>query len=323
MTIPIAAGLALSYGAQLLNNHINNHIQRSENNRTFERNKELARLQNQYNLEQWHRENTFNSPMNQRRRLESAGFNPNLAFSNGLQNTAALSPGMSAGTPSSSAPVGFGSPSSPTELALLNSQIKKNEADANAADSGSDLNRAQIDNIRTMTEEQQKSMAVSREYTQRQTAMIDEQVAALRASTEGQKLLNDKQSMENAVYSITADDLVESFRLNNRLLKSQEASNYASARNSNAMAQFQEFANRVVSEVHRNPENLIKLAQAWMDGKTISSEQLTSAIGENQRSGNYVSRDIHEKSSIGDSVVGGFGLMTSLFGNLLKHVPKL
>lgn len=55
------------------------------------------RLQNQWNLEQWQRENAYNTPLAQMARLQAAGINPALAYSNGApMNEAATSPEMMA-----------------------------------------------------------------------------------------------------------------------------------------------------------------------------------------------------------------------------------
>lgn len=54
---------------------------------------ELAKYQNQWNLDQWNRENAYNTPAEQMRRLQAAGINPNLAFSKGtIDNVSASSP---------------------------------------------------------------------------------------------------------------------------------------------------------------------------------------------------------------------------------------
>lgn len=62
-------------------------------------NRELAALQNQWNIEQWNRENAFNSPASQVQRLAAANINPALAMSNGnLVSTGTSSHLESAGT---------------------------------------------------------------------------------------------------------------------------------------------------------------------------------------------------------------------------------
>lgn len=78
--------------------------QREENQRNREYNLNLAKMQNQWNIEQWNRENIYNTPLAQRQRLEAAGMNPDLAYGEGVSaNLAATSPEMTAGAPSSPA----------------------------------------------------------------------------------------------------------------------------------------------------------------------------------------------------------------------------
>lgn len=66
---------------------------RKANRETNAANMELAKYQNQWNLDQWNRENAYNTPDEQMRRLKQAGINPNLAFSKGtIDNVSASSP---------------------------------------------------------------------------------------------------------------------------------------------------------------------------------------------------------------------------------------
>lgn len=58
----------------------------------------LAQMQNQWNIDQWNRENFYNRPDQQMARLKAAGLNPNLVFANGdMMNEAASSPQMTSG----------------------------------------------------------------------------------------------------------------------------------------------------------------------------------------------------------------------------------
>lgn len=76
--------------------------QREENRLNREYNLNLAKMQNKWNIEQWNRENTYNTPLAQRQRLAAAGMNPDLAYGEGVSaNLAASSPEMTAGAPSS------------------------------------------------------------------------------------------------------------------------------------------------------------------------------------------------------------------------------
>lgn len=76
---------------------INNQVseQKKENQLNRDWNLNLARQQNQWNVQQWNRENAYNSPSAQMARYKSAGLNPDLMYSQ--QNLSAASPEMTAG----------------------------------------------------------------------------------------------------------------------------------------------------------------------------------------------------------------------------------
>lgn len=79
------------------NANINNQIseQKRENQANRDWNLNLARLQNRWNIDQWNRENAYNSPSAQMARYKAAGLNPDLIY--GQQNLAAASPEMTSG----------------------------------------------------------------------------------------------------------------------------------------------------------------------------------------------------------------------------------
>lgn len=79
------------------NANINNQIseQKRENQRNRDWNLNLAKMQNQWNIDQWNRENAYNTPAAQMARFKVADLNPDLMY--GQQNLAAASPEMTAG----------------------------------------------------------------------------------------------------------------------------------------------------------------------------------------------------------------------------------
>lgn len=116
--------------------------QREENQRNREYNLMLARTQNQWNVEQWQRENDYNSPSAQMARYRAAGLNPDLIY--GQQNLSAASPELTAGAPGESqdmSPVsqGYRSFGEATkgmiESQLLQAQIENIKADTNQKNS--------------------------------------------------------------------------------------------------------------------------------------------------------------------------------------------
>lgn len=72
--------------------------QQQLNEQVFQHNQKLAEQQNQMNIEQWNRENEYNSPLAQAQRLQAAGLNPDLV-AQGLGGISAQSPMLTAGTP--------------------------------------------------------------------------------------------------------------------------------------------------------------------------------------------------------------------------------
>lgn len=91
-------GTAASIAGNLAsNNNIDKQIaeQRRENQANRDWNLNLAKMQNSWNIDQWNRENAYNSPSSQMTRYKQAGLNPDLIY--GQQNLAAASPEMTAG----------------------------------------------------------------------------------------------------------------------------------------------------------------------------------------------------------------------------------
>lgn len=92
---------AVNYGFQKRLSEQNYKYQQAENEKVFQQNRQLAQEQNQMNIDQWNRENEYNSPAAQMARYSAAGLNPDLIY--GQSNLAANSPTLTAGTPKQSA----------------------------------------------------------------------------------------------------------------------------------------------------------------------------------------------------------------------------
>lgn len=97
-----AVGGAIDYGFGFLSSLFGNAAasRQAELNREFQREERIATQE--WNLEQWNRENEYNLPKNQLQRMLDAGINPNSAFNN-LSNVA---PGSVRSTPMSGATAG-------------------------------------------------------------------------------------------------------------------------------------------------------------------------------------------------------------------------
>lgn len=111
--------------------------QQQENQKNREYNLMLARTQNQWNLEQWQRENDYNSPTAQMARFRAAGLNPNLAY--GQMSNGASSPTLTSGAASS-----------PTDMSAIGN--KRNFGQAMQEALGLEMQKAQIEAIKAGTE---------------------------------------------------------------------------------------------------------------------------------------------------------------------------
>lgn len=112
-------GSALSGGSSLIGNIVGNSqqnanidkqiaFQREENEKARAFNKAMAEQANQWSIEQWNRENQYNSPEAMRQRLRDAGVNADLFYGGNAQNTASASPSVT--------PV---APATPTDVSAL------------------------------------------------------------------------------------------------------------------------------------------------------------------------------------------------------------
>lgn len=121
------------------NVNINNQVseQKRENQRNRDWNLNLAKMQNQWNIDQWNRENFYNSPAAQMARYKAAGLNPDLMY--GQQNLAASSPEMTAGEGSQ-----------PTDVSNLAN--KRTMLDMVSASLDNDIKREQVKGMRTQNE---------------------------------------------------------------------------------------------------------------------------------------------------------------------------
>lgn len=141
----IASGLfglgSSAIGASSSNKQIDKQLaaQKEENQKNREYNLQLAQMQNAWNQEQWERENEYNSPVNQMKRFQEAGLNPDLMYQNGSSgNAMQLSGGMTAGAPSS-----------PQDFSALGQ--KKSIGDVIAQSLNNEMMRAQIDKVKAET----------------------------------------------------------------------------------------------------------------------------------------------------------------------------
>lgn len=143
--------LASGVGSLFENKNIDKQIkaQQTENQKNRDYNLMLAQMQNSWSQDQWERENEYNLPINQRKRLEDAGLNPDLMYGNGgIQNIGASSPSMTSGAPSS-----------PTDMSPLGQ--KKTIGDALRDSLDTEFMRAQIKQVEANTRKTNADAGIS------------------------------------------------------------------------------------------------------------------------------------------------------------------
>lgn len=113
--------------------------QKDENEKNRQYNKMLAEQQNKWNVEQWERENYYNTPSNQIKRMKDAGLNPDLVYGNGAaQSLSATSPNLTSGAASS-----------PVDVSALGQKMTMGQAIQQSLNNA--MMRAQIDNVKADT----------------------------------------------------------------------------------------------------------------------------------------------------------------------------
>lgn len=199
------------------NMNINNQVsqQKIENQKNRDWNLNLARQQNRWNIEQWNRENAYNSPAAQMARFKAAGLNPDLMY--GQQNLSAASPEMTAGEGSQ--------PTDVSNLAnkrtigdtivqaastrLTNAQAKLAESQANKVDAettGQTINNEWLPKLlkgqTDINDADIKQKLADAGLKGKQIEVATEQIKVMQQSVkESQEKINDLQSqMENRTF---------------------------------------------------------------------------------------------------------------------------
>ena len=213
-----AIGIASSFAGNIANNkNIDKQIasQKEENQKNRDWNLNLARQQNHWNIEQWNRENAYNSPAAQMARYKAAGLNPDLMY--GQQNLAAASPEMTAGEGSQPTDVSnlankrtIGDTiAQASATRLTNAQAKLAESQADKVDAetvGQTINNEWLPKLlkgqTELNEADIKDKLASAGLKGKQIEVAVEQIKVMQQSVkESQKKIEDLQSqMENRTF---------------------------------------------------------------------------------------------------------------------------
>lgn len=122
-------GMGFSVANKMVDSVFNEHSA----NKAFSRQKALMQMQNAFAVENWNRENAYNTPQRQKERLIAAGLNPDMLY--GQSGVASMADGIAAPTAPSSpmATMGVtdtaGAAQSLASIGLAGAQAKKLGAD--------------------------------------------------------------------------------------------------------------------------------------------------------------------------------------------------
>lgn len=205
----VLSGLFGAIGQNIaINKQIKAQKKENEENRMYNFN--LAQLQNKWNLEQWNRENEYNSPAAMMNRLREGGLNPDLMYQNGTSGlTSASSPSMTAGAPSS-----------PVDMSALGQ--KRTIGDAVHQGLQDALVGAQIDVMRSEARKN-NAAAGGQEITNESLAdmnqaIINEKISVANKNEadrkQAEEMVNTLKSQQD-VYEATVDNIRSETGLNN------------------------------------------------------------------------------------------------------------
>lgn len=194
--------------ASLITGAANVYMQNQNNKLT----RELAQQQNQWNIEQWNRENEYNLPSNQLQRFVDAGLNPNLIY--GKDSVAATSPQMVSGYDSQVAPKMEFNPQTllyASDARLKNSQADLNEQLIENKKAEKELTDAEIKLVfkkYDLTDEQINLVRSQVESLSKQREMVDKQIEKIGAEIDVLKVDEAIKELERKFQESTFQDRV-------------------------------------------------------------------------------------------------------------------
>lgn len=158
--------------------------------------KELQKDQNDWNEQMWNKQNEYNKPANQRSLYEEAGLNPAYFMGQGGATAGSVNSNTvsapSVPTPAGDFQRGLPSIGEVAQLSLIDSQIKKNQADAGL----SEAEQKTLDQIRESEVKYKKALADRTEEEIKQVQVTTDKIKADEAYVKALKVLTDTQKKE-------------------------------------------------------------------------------------------------------------------------------
>lgn len=289
--------------------------QAAENQKTREYNLNLAKMQNQWNLEQWNRENDYNTPEAQMQRLADAGLNPDLFYQNGVSGmTAASSPSMTAGAPATPQDMsalgqkktvgqamqeGLQSALIGAQIRLANAQADKTEEEAEGQGLKNQnilaLDKATLDKMLADTElskEKKKEVTQNIENLKKANTQLDYVISNLALQNQG---LTQQQLIERLNFSLNHT------KLHVEILNGMAQFGYTRAQTKSLLERLPKELALLTEQYYSargSVDNLLgHFVESFENGETDGSlsGSLGGVLGDTSQSfGNFVSKGVSE-----------------------------
>lgn len=205
--IPSIISGVFGFGSSMATNSANARGVESAN----QANKELMQMQNQFNVQQWQRQQEYNTPRNQMQRLQDAGINPALAYTNGVQGNISSTAPSASSTPTMVSSTFLNPFTELMDSILKNQQLKNAKAEENltkaqevATYKSVEVSEHTILNINSSTDvnkQQLKNMSVEAEKAAQEVEKVRKEIELL-----GQEI--DAKEFENWFNKITRNSQV-------------------------------------------------------------------------------------------------------------------
>lgn len=161
----------------------------------IEAQQQLQKDQNDWNEQMWNKQNEYNTPANQRQLYEEAGLNPAYFLGEG-KSTAGSVGANTISVPSVPTPAGnfqaLGSLGDVASLALIDSQIRKNNSDAGL----SEAEQKTLDQVRESEVKYKKALADRTEEEIKQVQATVDKIKADEAYVKALKVLTETQKKQ-------------------------------------------------------------------------------------------------------------------------------
>lgn len=272
---PLSAGISAASGAiGLVGQALQQSFARKEADKQREWSEAMQDKQNEWSLEQWNRTNEYNTPLEQRKRLEEAGLNPlyyglDGSSANGLESAQALGYDRAAlEQMKNPLQAGIESAQIGKQLELAQAQIEKTEAEKNQVEASTDETKLDIEFKQKTMEYRVAGEELANNLTKENIAKIQDErkqisenikkIIAETSTEESRKLLVDA---EHNLRKMEARQIAEMLPLQKMFVeaqtdaqRAQAAFAYAQAAEKNSLLEagyVDSFMNKLEAEIRK------------------------------------------------------------------------